>query len=269
MLQVAVVAPGESLLLVDGGVLSLLRARGAAMLVSCRGGGPPWTPAPDTLAWVAQAVREVPMALTANAIGQVASPIVEDALAAIADPTNDPRRITITDDAGANWSIPQPWLGRHLIAVVPCIVDASRGAGEWHGPISALLSAIAAYCGLPALAATAPIGAQIAATVFAGATIVVDAGVFLARAARSGQSARMSRIDRRLVMQALPADRTWWLDAAVALAGFLARRPDVGCRAGKVELALHGASWPTRVLEPVNSDGRPWDAGTRARRRPA
>lgn len=264
----AVLAPDEGGLL-DGGVIPLVRARGAVMIVSCRGAAPPWTPSPETLTRIADGLRALPMAVSAIGLGHVPSPIVAEALASIADAPADPRRLALAEPGGSTWSIPQGWIGRHLIAVVPCVVDPPRSAGEWHGPIAALLCSIAEHCGVSAAAATAPIGAAIAATAFAGATIVVDAGSLLARATRSGQSARVARVDRRVVMAALPASASWWLDAAAGLAGFLARKLDAAQAAAEVDLVTTGAAWPNSALEPVASDGRTWDDGARVRRRRA
>jgi hypothetical protein len=75
--------------------------------------------------------------------------------------------------------VPSAWFGAHLCLVVPCLHVRKRGRGrtgpEWLGPADQALRALDRACHGPTGRESANVGARIATTVFASATIVVDA----------------------------------------------------------------------------------------------
>jgi hypothetical protein len=160
--------------------------------------------------------------------------------------------------------MPRAWLGRHLVLVVPTVLDHE----DRRGPLASALVAMIAALGIGAVDDELALATDMLAAVFAGFTLVVDARHVLLRARRPGRRPQRLAIGRTLLASRTGASASDCRALVERLDGWLAAR--VGARGESAEsLALVGprasAPWPAGAAEPFGVDGPLWPSEPRAR----
>ena len=235
------------------------RRRGVVLAVYGRGPAPPWCPDREQVDMIVDALVAAGVPTRWTALGRARKN--EGALRRIAPCTADPRTLAL-----GNLVLSRAWIGRHLVVVVPTVLDDGN-ENDRRGPIAAALAAIAAAAGAGSLADELALGAEVLAQVFAGFTIVVDAKHALLRPRRAGRRPQRLAVGRVLVAGRTGASIEQCRDLIARLDAWLVAR--TSARDDDDLLALEGPCardpWPAGAAEPIGAFGPLWPAHPRPR----
>jgi hypothetical protein len=242
------------------------RRRGVVLALHGRGPSPPWCSDRTVVDALVDALVAAGVPTRWTALGRVRAG--EGALRRIAPCTADPRTLPLMP---ARLTLPRAWIGRHLVLVVPTVLDDDA---DRRGPCGAALAALAAAAGAGALADELALGAELVAEVFAGFTLVVDARHALLRPRLAGRRPQRLAVGRALVGGRTGASPDECRELAASIDAWLVARTAVRIAEPSLDrIALAGPCaadpWPAGVAEPVGVDGPLWPTHPRSRDRDA
>ncbi len=255
------------------------RRRGVVLALHGRGPAPPWCPERAGVDAIVDALVAGGVPTRWTALGRTRAS--EGGLRTLAPCSADPRTLPLASPHTRKpLVLSRAWVGRHLVLVVPTVLDdgSTRDETERKGPMGAALAAVAAAAGAGSLADELTLGASLLAEVFAGFTLVVDAHHALVRPRRAGRRPHRLAVGRALVCSMTGASATACRDLALRIDDWLAER--TATRAGLTlddghadALVLEGPCaadpWPVGDAEPIGVDGPLWPAHPRSRDRDA
>lgn len=237
------------------------RRRGVVLALYGRGPAPPWCPDREEVDAIVDALVAAGVPTRWTALGRARDNV--GALRRIAPCSADPRTLAL---APGKLVLSRAWIGRHLVLVVPTVLDDGN-EGERRGPVAAALAAVAAAAGAGSLADELALGAEVLAQVFAGFTIVVDAKHALLRPRRAGRRPQRLAVGRVLVGGRTGASIDECRDLIARMDAWLVAR--TGARDDHGLVALDGPCardpWPAGAAEPIGVDGPLWPAHPRPR----
>jgi hypothetical protein len=235
-----------------------------------RGPASPWSPDRLAVDAIVDGLVAAGVPTRWTALGRAREP--DGALARLAPCSADPRTIAIAwPSVPRRLLLSRAWLGRHLVLVVPTVLDetGSTREDERRGPLASAFAALAAAAGAGSVDDEVALGAGLLAESFAGFTVVVDARHALLRPRRPGRRPQRLAVGRALVCSRTGASTRACLELAEQLDGWLAARI-TGRRVDAAEpVALVGPCaadpWPAGAAEPIGIDGPIWPAHPRPR----
>jgi hypothetical protein len=235
--------------------------------------------APWTLAGIRNAAREHELVL--REIRIPACGAAED----VRGSDDDGRRIGV-ELPGSHRArrVPSAWFGAHLCLVIPCIHVRGPARGRegphWLGPADQALRALDRACDGAPGRESAILGARLATTAFASATIVIDASWWAPMQEGDSGPPSLLALDRCLALGTVSPSSAWRRHVLGALDPWLAanlRLASMPTGDGSVTASGSAAStpWPrapNKIGAPPKSLATEavtalWDAGRRARPR--
>ena len=246
------------------------RRRGVVLALHGRGPAPPWSPDRDSVDALVEALIAGGVPTRWTALGRARAS--EGALRRLAPCSADARTLAVRwPPAQRMLALSRAWLGRHLVLVVPAVLDepaTARDDPERRGPFASALAAVAAAAGAGSLADEVALGAELLAGLFAGFTLVVDARHALLRPRRNGRRPQRLAVQRALVCTRTGASVPDVRDLVARFDAFLCSRVTAPSATGDV-VALVGACaddpWPASTAEPIGVDGPLWPVRPRPR----
>jgi hypothetical protein len=214
--------------------------------------GPGTAVAPWTLAGLRAAARE--QDLRWREIRIAACGTTDDALGLGRFVDDDGRRVGV-ELPGSHRArrVPSTWFGAHLCLVVPCVHVRKNGRGGagpvWLGPGDQALRALDRACQGPPGRESANVGARVATTVFASATIVIDASWWAPMQPDDAGPPSLLALDRCLALGTVSPSSAWRRHVLGALDPWLAANLRLGpMPAGDGSVAAAGSAastpWP-------------------------